>query len=452
MMNNQSTLFSQSDSQALNQGFILKNADLQNQSIIEQYLNQCQNQQRAMQQQDKVIEIVTRISQAVENTPIDISGSYYLLLQLQNLLGMEASVQINTDFLETTLLNFVDKMAYNYDVQKLVQFQLLSNLADTVLIWINSNHTFKYRPEDILNNLINQVVPMSRDFLIENAQNTYLWTMAVKAQEIQLAYDEQLMKILLDFIDRPYAFWVFIGQNNLPFHPVICKKAWDFKQCPGAMSGREDNTWMNSSNMGIYDAFKVLITENLKVADKENKIERIHITLQCLNALWDQDKFFSDTEYIFQQKIYDYLAKITADLYNKESLLLIQNIVVKIDKHSNYDLNTIILNSNWYHKLNRVLLYQKVDKMISQDSLLRLDQLCKGSLSLKAGRILTIYEIYGFTIDLINMKYNVYNILIIQNDNSNSMNINDSKIIYFQQYFSLINYYEQLSITRLNRL
>ena len=52
---------------------------------------------------------------------------------------------------------------------------------------------------------------MSRDFLIENATNTYLWTKAVKAQEIQLAYDEQLMKILLDFIDRPYTFWVFIG-------------------------------------------------------------------------------------------------------------------------------------------------------------------------------------------------------------------------------------------------
>ena len=65
--------------------------------------------------------------------------------------------------------------------------------------------------EEIMINLTNQVVPMSRDFLIENAIATDLWFTAVKQQRFQLAYDEELMKLMLDFIDYPYAFKVFTG-------------------------------------------------------------------------------------------------------------------------------------------------------------------------------------------------------------------------------------------------
>lgn len=72
-------------------------------------------------------------------------------------------------------------MAINYGFQKLVQFQLLSYLADTIILGISGNHLFKYTPEEIMTNLTSQVVPMSRDFLIENATNNLLWSKAVQA-------------------------------------------------------------------------------------------------------------------------------------------------------------------------------------------------------------------------------------------------------------------------------
>ncbi|KAM3131779.1 hypothetical protein pb186bvf_016175 [Paramecium bursaria] len=398
MNNNQAQpLNSQSDNQGLDKESNSPSQDIESRSETQQQMNQCQTQQTINEHQHKVDQIVTKINQVLYFCPFNIGEAYLLLVQLWDLLLLKESASINKQFLQTSILYFRDRMIQTLCVLKDVQLQLLIHYADTIMRCINNNHKFIQQPEEIMIGLALQGVPlcMARDFLVENFRNNYLWCEAVAKQGIQLAQDLQMVSLMHQLLDKPYAYMVWAEQKYLPFYPPICYKAWELKMEPVVSSfilqqiKKGSHYYRAFLSFGIYEAFKVFINEALIVDCIKIQMGRIYTILKRLLKVWAEEQLFNDTHSIFQSGIMDYISNIPIELFKADTLFQIFSLVCRIDNNSKYDLNFIILNFTWYQRLNKVLLYQKVNGIFSQNTIIRLEQLCTGCLSLEASKAIS---------------------------------------------------------------
>ncbi|KAM3131777.1 hypothetical protein pb186bvf_016173 [Paramecium bursaria] len=381
--------------EVVNQGFVFQHFHCR------KYVKKVWNQYKKEGFRGSAEFLTKKINRLLKEDPIIVSDAHNLLKWLQSRYEKEAFIQHN-EFIYNSLLYFRDKIIENQEFEKLVEFKILGFKADTIMRYIDQNHIFKYTPEEIMISLACQEVPMSRDFLIDNATNCALWCSAVQKQNFRLDWDEELMMIILDFLDQPWVFRILIGSKCVPYEQVICDKAWEYmKYSKDAMrfifqeiSGDGGDYYGGFLEFQIYEVFDFLILQGKKADDKKFQMNMASLAIEYLNLLWEDEDLFCDTENIFKFQIYEEIAEIPIDLLNKQSLLSIQNFVNRIVQSSEYDLNSIVYNSVWYLRLNITLLYQKIDNKISQNCLLRLQYLCKEcpEASIQIQQIISLYQ------------------------------------------------------------
>ncbi|KAM3144340.1 hypothetical protein pb186bvf_003504 [Paramecium bursaria] len=361
------------------------NSELESRRRVESQRNTVYTQKRAQQHHDRINEVAIQISLLLEYAPFNVNAAFDLLYQLYDFLLMDDTVYVKLDDLTAPLLAFRDIVAGISENQKQVPFLLLCYHADICLSIMTRRHTPKYIPDEILNVLTLKVEPHSRDFIIQNARNSELWAQAVITQGIQLT-DEKLMEVMLRMLDQPHTWGVFIAQKKMPFNQQICQYAWQNKKSPEIGSFiiqqvMKGGAYFNAFyTYGIYDAFKVFIVETNQEADLQVKIQRVLTILEGLSSLWADYEIFSNTKLIYESRIFEWIADIPVQQFNKDALFKILGFINRIEHNPKYDLNYISTTFAWYQGLYKILLFQRVNQMILDQAINKIDVLCKGGL------------------------------------------------------------------------